>query len=269
MQSYSVGGGEGPYLVASSNAGIATASVTASNLSITGVASGSASVVVSDALGATVTIAVTVTASSASPLTLTPEAVTASVGDRLNFVISGGDPFSAPTAPYTVTVQNASLMSATAASSVGGLTTFTAVLLNTGATSVIVTDSKGQTRVIAVTITNVQPLLRLSPSLIEISETFGGIINFYVSGGEGLLTAYTSRLDLSSVPVAPFGIAQLPGISVAVPVGLGTAGNRCVTRLDSLVPSDFVDVNITVVDDKTGRSAVSILRIKDNRTTCP
>ena len=267
--SYLISGGTSPYRIDSSNTAIATAVSTLTGLDISGVVAGSAVVQVTDAVGAKLSIAVTVTPASASPLTLTPEAVRASVGDRLNFVISGGDPFAAPTAPYTVTVQNTSLMSATAASTVGGLTTFNAALLNTGATSVIVTDSKGQTRVIAVTITNVQPLLRLSPSLIAISEKFDGIINFYVSGGEGLLTAYTNRLDLSSVPVAPFGIAVLPATSVAVPVGLGTAGNRCVTTLDSAVPADFVDVNITVVDDKTGRSAVSILRIKDNRTTCP
>ena len=66
-----------------------------------------------------------------------------------------------------------------------------------------------------------------------------------------------------------FGIAVLPATSVAVPVGLGTAGNRCVAVLDAAIPTDYVDVTITVVDDKTGRSATSILRIKDNRSTCP
>ena len=269
---YAVAGGTAPYRAVSSNEAFATVTTNGtSQMSITGLAAGSAVVRVSDALGAVVSVAVTVTPIAATPLKVTPLAVTASVGDSLNFVVAGGDPSSTPAPPYKVTVQNSNLMTATDASTTGGLTTFNATLTNIGATSLIITDSKGQTVEVPMTITNNQPLIRLSPSMIEIGENFAGDVIFYVSGGKGLLTAYTNSLVLSSVPGASFAPAVGTN-SVPVTVGLGTQGNRCVTppALDASLPADTVDVKITVVDNVTGRSSTSILRIKDNRTAaCP
>ena len=268
MQSYSVGGGEGPYMVASSNAGIATASVTASSLNITGVASGSASVVVSDALGATVSIAVTVTPAASIPLAVTPLDATATVGDILTFTISGGDP------DYNVVINNASIATIKPAiqKSEG---TFTATLLNAGATTIAVIDANGQTQTIKLTVTQVQPLLRLSPSSIAVSELDKAAIILNIYGGAGAYSVFTSDLSLSSVSVDQ--------IKATVTVTVGTAKNRCITPFsvgylspgqNSKIYGDWgltfgsVGVVVTIVDG-SGRSTNSALIIVDNAITCP
>ena len=269
-QSYSVGGGEGPYTAASSNSSIATAGINASTLSITGVAAGSASVVVSDALGATVTIAVTVTPAASIPLAVTPLDATAAVGDTLTFTISGGDP------KYNVVINNASVATITNPLPPNSEGTFTAMLLNAGATTIAVIDAKGQTQTIKLTVTQVQPLLRLSPSSIAVSELNKEDIVLNIYGGAGLYSVFTSDMSLSKVSVDP--------TNATVTVKVGAAGNRCITpaSLGYLPPGGSnsklygdwsitfgsVGVVVTLVDG-SGRSTNSALIIVDNATTCP
>lgn len=265
-QLYTVGGGEGPYLATSSNEAFATASVSGTTLSISGVAAGASSVVVTDALGATVTIAVTVTPAASIPLAVTPLAATASVGDTLTFTITGGDPtVSGGIASYTVTINNPSIATVAVTGS-----TFTAKLLNAGATTIAIIDSKGQTQTVILTVNQLQPLLRLSPLLVAISEFSTAAINLDAYGGVGPYTAYTSDLRLSSVSVAGSRIT----------VGLGSQLNRCIDSttpgyigtLRSVEPYNTsvgtVHVVITVVD-ANGRSTFSDLFIVDNGGTCP
>ena len=62
----------------------------ASAFSISGAAAGSAQVVVRDAVGATVSIAVTVSPSAVVPIDVLPGDATGAVGDNLTFVVTGG-----------------------------------------------------------------------------------------------------------------------------------------------------------------------------------
>jgi hypothetical protein len=57
---YSIGGGTGSYTVTSSNTGVATAVLDSRSFSVTAIRTGSASIYVTDSLGASVTVAVTV-----------------------------------------------------------------------------------------------------------------------------------------------------------------------------------------------------------------
>ena len=220
--------------------------------------------VIRDALGASVTIAVTVTPAASIPLAVTPLAATASVGDKLRFTISGGD------RDYVVTVNNSSIASVTPVSEtkLGG--TFDADLLNAGATTIAIIDSKGQTQTIALTVTQLQPLLRLSPGVVAISELSTESLALDIFGGAASYTAFTSDLALSSVSI----------VGTQVIVGLGTNGTRCIdpaTRGYVLTPgvvppfnvlTGTVRVIITVVDGK-GRSATSDVFIVDSAGTCP
>jgi hypothetical protein len=266
-QSYTLGGGSAPYFVASSNSGFATASASGSTLTVTGVAAGSVSVVVTDAVGVSLTVAVTVTPAASIPLAVTPLSVSASVGDVLTFTVIGGN------APYTVTVNNSTVAQASVSSVGASGGTFTTNLLNAGATTVAVIDSKGQTQTISLTVTQVQPLLRLSPSSVAISELDSQVVVMNIFGGVAPYKVYTSDTNLSSVTVS----------GTAVSVGLGANGNRCITSStfgylapisnskifgDWTVNFGTVGVIITVVDS-TGRSSNGALIIVDNATTCP
>jgi hypothetical protein len=266
-QPYTIGGGSAPYVVASSNAGFVTADVSGSTLTVTGVAAGSASLVVTDALGASLTIAVTVTPAASIPLAVTPLSVTASVGDVLTFTIIGGN------TPYAITVNNSTVAQASVSSVGASGGTFTTTLLNAGATTVAVIDSKGQTQTIALTVTQIQPLLRLSPSSVAISELDGQAVVMNIFGGVAPYTVYTSDTNLSSVTLT----------GTAVTIGLGANVNRCITSstFGYLPPSSnskifgdwtvnfgTVGIIITVVDS-TGRSSNGALIIVDNGATCP
>ena len=264
-QSYMIGGGEGPYAVASSNTSIATVSVSASTLTVRGVAAGSASLVISDALGATVAISMTVTPAASIPLAVTPLSATASVGDTLHFTISGGDP------AYTVVANNPSI----AVVSLSG-SSFTALLLNAGATTIAVIDSKGQVQTVALTVTQVQPLLRTSPTSLAVSERYTPSIVFDIYGGVAPYRVFTSDLNLSSVVLSGSGTSAI--------VGLGSNGSRCVSAsLLGYIPPDAGNaktygdwslifgsygVVITVIDS-VGRSTNAALIIVDNGATCP
>lgn len=263
-QTYVISGGEGPYLVASSNTAFATASVLQGVLTVTGVAAGSASVVVSDALGAIVPIAVTVTPASSTPLAVTPLSATASVGDTLTFTISGGDP------SYSVTANNPSIAQVGTPGA-----TFTTKLLNAGATTIAVIDSRGQVQTVTLTVTQVQPLLRTSPTSVAVSERNTADISLDIYGGVSPYRVFTSDRNLSSVTLSDSGTSVI--------VGLGSNGNRCITEStigylgpggNSKVYGDWslnfgsVGVVITVVDS-VGRSTNAALIIVDNGGTCP
>lgn len=278
-QTYAIGGGQSPYTVESSNRAFVTTAVAGSSFDITGIAAGATSVVIRDAAGATVTVAVTVTPTASIPLSVGPLAVTASVGDTLTFTISGGN------SAYIATVTNPSVASIASTSGVditdplkvvvtGSGTTFSVRLLNAGATSVLITDAKGQTETVTLTVTPVQPLLRLSPSLVAVSELSTAGIAMDVFGGTAPYSAYTSDQALSSVTV----------IGSRVTVGLGTNLNRCISpatlgyvvTLNSFSIGDTtfgsstgtVATIITVVD-ATGRATTSSLFIVDSVGACP
>ena len=90
---YTVGGGRPAYAVSSSNAGVASVSLTGNNFTITAVAAGTAQVVIVDASGERLEIAVTVGSSGATALfTTAPDDVRMAVGATATYAIGGGRP---------------------------------------------------------------------------------------------------------------------------------------------------------------------------------
>ncbi len=266
---YSVGGGTPPYSVSSSDASVVTASLSAAtNLRMTSVATGSATIVVTDAVGATVEIAVSVTSitTTPTPLAVSPTASTANVGDVLSFGISAGS------GNYSsVTVQNASIASVSS-SSTGSFsdrlspvssTIFYVKLLNVGSTSVAIVDSLGQTTTLSLTVNMRSSTLGLSPSAIQISEGSSPPIALNIYGGRAPYTALSDDSLLTGVSIT--GTAVLPTLTI----GMGSNGNRCITPYDSpslphlYVANAVQNVTITVIDS-LGASATSTLSIKDD-----
>ena len=101
---FTIGGGREPYFVSTSNANVATASVTGSTpLTINSISRWHDKVVITDSVGATLTINATVGAGASIPLfTSAPSAVTITAGSTVAYSIGGG------TSPYTVTSSNTS-----------------------------------------------------------------------------------------------------------------------------------------------------------------
>lgn len=256
-QTYTIGGGESPYRAESSDTSIATALATGTGLSITGVAVGTTSVVVKDARGASVNLAVTVTTNALPALAVTPESVTACAGDTLNFFISGGEP------TYSVTSNNPTVATVTAPTASGSGQVFAANLVQAGLTVVSVVDARGQTKLVTLQVddrstTQCSALVRLLPVSASISEAYNSIA-LTLSGGSSSTSfrAFSSDVTLATVP------ATFTGSTLTVSGVRGVASNQfCVATSTS--------VTITVVDPQ-GRSTTSALTFLDNNgaATCP
>jgi hypothetical protein len=211
-------------------------------------------VLIVDAVGASVTIAVTVTPAATTPLVVTPSTVTANVGDVLSFTISGASP------AYSIAVNNVSVATSSTAAVATSGGSFTITLRNVGTTTVAITDSLGQTTTLALTVNATATTLRLSPSAITVGENFAGAVALNIFGGTGPYTAFTDDLVLSSVSLVP----------IAGNVFTVTKSNRCISSIDNTdplapvyIPYGTVPVTLTVVDS-FGASATSVMTIRDN-----
>lgn len=238
---YSIGGGSAPYTVTSSNVAAASVTNSESGFTVKGDASGTSSVVVRDALGAVVTITVNVTAAITVPVAVLPNGATGAVGDTLTFSILGG------TSPYTISNNNPNIATVTQTGN-----SFTAKLLNVGATTVTVFDALKNSVQVTVTGTAATSQLRISPSSITVGEDFTNDINLTIYGGAGPYRAFTSDLVLSSVPAG--AIAQTAD-GTAFTVGLGSKTNRCVASARA--------ITLTILDSR-GASATATMNIADN-----
>lgn len=136
---YQVLGGIGPYAVSSSNPSVATASISGSALNISGLASGTAQVVVFDSTGATTATAVTVAGGSGVvPLyTTAPDSITVKVGATPTYTIAGG------AAPYVVTSSDVTVATVSQTNN-----TFTVTGVAAGLAQVSVHDANGSSTVI-------------------------------------------------------------------------------------------------------------------------
>ena len=235
-QTYGVGGGTGPYPATSSNTSVAVVSLVGNNLLVTGLKAGSASIVVRDAVGATVPVAVTV---GLTPLSLTPNSATGIIDDVPVATIVGGAP------PYRASVGNILV----AAASIVGSDQLTIQLKQTGQTVITVLDANNQSAPYSVTSNAATPGIRLSPSVLTVSEKDNQAITLSVYGATGSISVFSSDIALLRAAV----------VGSKVSVTTGSNGTRCVAANTPVV--------ITVVDS-TGASALATVTIADNGT-CP
>ncbi len=254
---YQVGGGVAPYTAASSNTGAATVALAGSSLTIGGVAAGSANVSVRDAVGSTVTIAVTVPAQAGGGtdpvalFTTAPSPVSVAVGSTsASYTIGGG------TGPYFVTTGNAGIA---AVSQTGSSFTITGVAA--GSTPVVVTDSAGGSVSITVNVTTtsvVVPPLALLPSVG--TGNVGDTLTFIISGGQPDYQATANNPAVANV-TTPNPIA-----GTTFTVELLNTGTGVITVADS--SGKTVQLNVTVNPTTPGvrlsPSALSLAEIIDD-----
>lgn len=237
---YLVGGGATPYMATSSNTNVATVSLSpGGNLTITGVAAGSATVLIRDAAGATLNLAVTI---GGGTLTVNPSNATALVGDVLIAKVTGGR------APYSAVVSNQAVADATI--SADGTLRVT-VKQQSSAVPVLISDADGLTTSFTLTTQVGQPSIQLSPLTLTISELSNDPITMQVYGGTGALRAFSSDTSLLQ--------ATISGTTVTISTGSNT--NRCVAG----------DASVTIsVVDSTGALATAVVTIRNSLSlTCP
>lgn len=217
---YAVGGGAAPYRVSSSNAGVASAVLngpTGNSLTITGNAAGVAEVVVTDAVGATVGIAVTVGAGNtqAALFTTAPDAVTIAPGASGAYAIGGGR------APYAASTSNAAVATVTTSANgltISGLTTGTAriTVLDAGGTSVSIAVTVGTGGASTALFTSAPGALEMAVGLTE---------NFAIGGGSAPYRATSSNSTVATVSVSGSDLAiTITGAGVAQVVVTDTTG---------------------------------------------
>ena len=237
---YSVGGGTGPYSAVTSNASIATAVVSGSNLTVNGIAAGTANVLVRDSSGALLTINVSV---GATPLAVTPNSATGIISDTLVATLTGGTP------PFRASVGNTLVASA----QISGAT-LTITLRQVGQTVVTVLDANNQSIAYSLTVNAATPGIRLSPGAVTISETSKENVSLTVFGASaGPVQVFSS--DLSKLTATVDNVTGIITLTTASP------NSRCVATDTA--------ITITVVDSSRA-TGVATVTIKDNSpAACP
>jgi hypothetical protein len=166
------------YRVNSSNPAVASATVTGSELNISGLSLGSTTLVITDSVGATVSVNVTVPAAGAL-MSTAPSILKLATGTSGTYAISGG------TGPYTATSANPAIVSA----SVSGSTLVVGAVANTlgGNANVVITDSVGTAPLtISVTAAPVQffttapATLAIATGASKVFAVFGGTLPYSV-----------------------------------------------------------------------------------------
>jgi hypothetical protein len=247
---YSVGGGTGPYTSTSNNASIATTTLRDNNLTITGVAVGSAIISVRDSAGTVVNVNASI---GTAPLVITPNSATGIIDDTLVATITGG------TAPFRASVGNTLIASALVTGVSGNQLEIK--LKQVGTTVVTVLDANNQSIPYNLTVNAATPGIRLSPSQLTISELDNSPINLTVYGAAGVDAAGANVFssDTSKLP------ASMDKTTVTLPKP-AEGKDRCIPGTAPTSPD--LNVTITVVDS-TRASGSAIVTIKNSVSVCP
>ena len=209
---YDLFGGTAPYTVTSSNPSVATVNLIGTKFTITAHEKGASSIVAKDAIGAVVTIALSVP-DNKDPITpiplysTAPGSVVVQPGVTSTFSVAGG------TGPYQVSSSNSGVVTA----SISG-NTLSIIGNQIGTATVLVKDSTGATINLAVTVPSTTTgqvstnLFTTAPPAVTLkvgtSETYS------LSGGKAPYTATSS--DTSIVQVSTTNNGKFTLTSVAV-----------------------------------------------------
>jgi hypothetical protein len=226
-QTFTVTGGVGPYQALSTNTAVMTASLSGNKVTVTGLAAGSANLVVTDATNTSVSSTVSVSATPGQALfTTAPSALTVSRGTSPSFSIGGG------VGPYTATSSNTGVLTVSLTGS-----TFTLTPVGNGAATVVVRDAAGSTVSIATTVASAP--ITLNPTAY--SAFVGDVLYSVIQGGVGPYSAISGFPDVADVDIG------------TVTAGVFTAnpnGNIVRIRVKQAVGSGNI-----IVSDSTGSTA--------------
>lgn len=249
---FSVVGGVPFYTVSSSSdARVATASISGTTVTVRALAAGTAGFFVRDSAGATVPVSVTVGSSASAPLfTSAPSPITIAVGGTPTVYDVGGG-----VAPLTATSQNTSVAKVTI-DPAGTKLSVTGVAV--GATSIQIRDSAGTTVTIAVTVvgSTAGPLFTSAPSPVTIAV--GGAATVYdVGGGVAPLTVTSQNTRVATATIDAAGTKlSITGVTagatnIQIRDSAGTTVTIAVTVVSSSLPLSVTPNSATgIIGDK-------------------
>lgn len=197
-----ISGGIGPFTASFDNHSVATVIANGNTFVVTGQGGGTANLLVTDATGATLTVAVTVVVPELVKLQVSPASATGMEGDTVVLRLFGG------VAPYSVVSSNPGV--ATAALSGDNVT----VSLRTAGTSTIsMFDSSNPKQMVAATVTVTAPpvvppppaptpTLSVVPPRVDVSETGTSPVTFMLINGTAPYIASVSSADAAYVTSA-------------------------------------------------------------------
>lgn len=257
-QTYTLGGGTGPYTATSNFPSVATVKVDGNRITITGVQIdivNNATITMRDAAGAVLTSVVSV---KTTALKLTPgdaDSATIFLGDTMNLVITGGTP------PYRIVepiggVFDASIINGNQVLMVGNMIA-DGVQIN-------VVDANNQSAAgPKVKIVNGQDILRISPAtftLLENANSPNIVLNVFGVAVGSTLQVFSTNSTLL-VPGTPVK-ANANGSAYTITL---SGGNTCSITAPAVGPpavSGDRTQTITVLDS-SGRQGTSTITVKD------
>lgn len=234
---FQIGGGSLVYSVSTANAQIATISIQTNTFTITGIAVGKTSVFVTDSLGATKKIDVTV----GSPLDLyvtSPLDLTIGLGiTSPTYQIGGG------TAPYAVASSNGQVFTVTLTGA-----QFTVTGVSAGKATLIVTDAKGATKQINVTVGSGIDLYTTAPATVIVAVNSSSA-TYKIGGGSEVYTVSSSDSKIVT-------IGQNTNKEFVI---TGTNGGKAVVSVkDSVGKEVKIDVIVGTLDAMFSTAASNI-----------
>lgn len=248
--SYMAGGGKRPYAISSSNASVARASINADTFLITGMAAGSAQVLITDADGASLPVTVTVGSGAVlTPLFSTaPDDVGLTVNTATTYTVGGG------AGGYSATSANAGMVSVTLSG-----TSLTVTAVSAGTTNLLVSDSAGATLTIGVTVSALAtPVIDILPG--SATGNVGDVLQFIVNGGA---PGYTITINNTSIATAaPVSVAASGG---TFSVRLLNVGTTQATIVDARGQSSSLPITVGALSTVL-RMSPSALLVGENST---
>ena len=187
-QTYQIKGGVPPYSASSSTPSVASASVTGSNVTVTGLAAGVTTISVFDSVGTSFPFTVTISAAAGTALfTTAPSPLTLATGTSSVYSVGGG------TGAYTATSSNGSVAGATVVGNSLTISGFTA-----GVATIVVRDAAGNVSNVSVTVSN--STMSLTPAAA--SALVGDTLYSSITGG---VAPYTTLVTNAAVADAAVG----------------------------------------------------------------
>ncbi len=189
---FSAVGGSGIYSVVSGSPSIVSVNAIGGRFTLTGVAAGKTSVIVSDTLGGNKKVDVTVgNESSISLFTSAPTDLTMAPTIQSNYIIGGG------VAPYTVASSNENVVIAT----ING-TGFRLNAIATGNTNVSIRDAKGETVIVSVSVAVNGATIPMTVLPGNASGSIGDELVYQIVGGSLSYTLTSNNSNIASVSKA-------------------------------------------------------------------
>lgn len=248
---FTIGGGAGPYTVQGSANNVAQVElISPTQFKVTGITIGTTNVIIRDAAGVEVTVAVTV---GAPELRVSPTDLKLFPGIQAIVKISGGQP------PYRVAGGIPSAVDAQISPTNPDELIITGKLAST--LEVSVADATGQIQKVKVVVEIGQPVFGFSPNALSVSENDNQAINLTIFGAApGQVCLFTS--DSKFLIPSGSSCKTVNASGTPVTIETGTLGSRCVSA-NTPVTITAVDANRAV-----GTATITILNNGLNGAGC-